>query len=651
MGATNMPSTVDIWDDFFKLYYWDNILDLAREYPIEKSLVIQFNDIYNFNSDLANELLNTPDVVLEHANSALRNVILPVEISLDEANVRIANTPEKIRRRDIRQEHVGKLITIDGIVQRITEVIPKITTAAFSCQRCQQITYVRQDDTRFVEPYECENELCQRKNCFKLLSNESTKIDYQKIRIQELTEHLKGGEKSQTIDVDIFNDLTGQVLPGNRVTIIGILRAYQRVKANGKTPYEDLVLDANHIQINDVQEIVILTPQDIANMRAIAAQPDAIGRLVDSYAPSIHGMRNEKEGILCSSVSKGYKIRSDGTPQREYSHILICSDPGMAKSNLKMALKGIIPGLVLSSGTGSTKAGLTAAVVKDDFAGGSLSIEAGSLVLADGCGIALDEFDKFDKDDIRNLNDALSNCQFEIDKAGFHLKLWSRCFVVAFQNPKEGRFDRNTPFASQINIPPDTLSRFDLIFLISDDATEKKDKLIGDKIVDSWIGIDEESDIEVLSIDDMQKYIAYAQTIQPKIPLELKNIIVNKYVLARRKSEEGRIAVTARYVEALLRLAKAEAQLALSNIVTVEHVERACRIIDVGLSQTSVDEDGRLDSDIISTGKSKSQKEKIKLIKEIINTLAADHKGIAPEGELILQCIEKGFKDNEIMKL
>ncbi len=646
-----MPSSIQFWEDFFKRYYWEDILDLAKDYPEKRSLLFRFADLERYDMDVASELLEHPDSVLKHANDALMGIDLPADIEFKNTHVRIDVCPDKVRRRNIRREHVDKLISLDGVVQRITDVVPKIFLAAFKCQRCGQYNIIPQTEGKFVEPFVCESDDCGRRGPFKLVNEGSEFIDSQKIRLQEQTEDLKSGEKSQTIDLDIDDDLVGIVLPGNRVTVTGIVRAYQRVKAQGKSTYFDLVMDVIHIKIIEGQETIVLTPETKRRMNEIAqAHPDNIvDVLVGGFAPTVHGMEIMKEGLLCCAVSNGFKLRQDGTPQREFSHILICSDPGMAKSNLKHALKKIMPRLILSSGTGSTTAGLTAATLKDDFADGSWSVEAGVLALADGGGAALDEFDKFDKKDIKKLNDALSNCQFEVDRAGFHLKLWARCFVAAFQNPKSGRFDPYEPLPEQVDIPPDTLSRFDLIYTLSDDVNETNDLLVGTKIADAWMGAPEVNGDDVpIEIEVMQKYIAYAQTIHPEFKQEVVDAIIKQYIWARRRSVDGRVAVTPRYQESLFRLSKAEAQLHLSGTVEISHLNRAIKLLETSILQVGTDDQGRLDADILATGQSKSQRDRVKILTSLIIEVQKDHNGIAPLGEIILIAQDRGFVAEDI---
>lgn len=649
-------SSVLAWNEFLRRYYWEDVLKLAGEYPEKRSLFVQFSDIEKFDFELATELLEHPDVVMKHMNEALVAIDLPVDVEFKKTHIRIAGCPEKIRRRDIRQDNVDRLIMLDGIVQRATEVTPRIVLAAFKCQRCGHVTFVPQAEGMFIEPFECESDVCGRKGPFKLLFDQSGKVDAQVIRLQELTEDMKSGEKSQTIDVSLDDDIAGLVAPGNRVSIVGILRAYQRHTKMGKSPFLDLCLDAIHIEVRDGGQLIItLTQEDIRKLKEMALQPNVVDRIVESFVPTVHGMQAIKEGMLCAAVSNGHKLRGDGTPQRDFSHVLICSDPGMAKSNLKMGLKKIVPRLVLSSGTGSTKAGLTAAAVKDGFAGGTWSVEAGVLALADGGGVGLDEFDKFNKAEIKNLNDALSQCQFEIDKVGFHLKLWARCFVVAFMNPKEGRFDQYTPLPEQVDIPPDTLSRFDLIFTLYDLIDEKNDLDVATKIAQAWTGLPkvaekvaEKINSEIIPVETLQKYISYAQALRPVPSEEVVQAMIRQYVFTRQRSKEGRVAITSRYKESLLRLSKAEAQLSLSQTIEMHHLRRAINLLEASIAQVGTDEHGQLDADIIATGQSKSQRDKVKLLTFLITDIQENNRGIAPIGEIILAAQENGLAADDV---
>lgn len=646
-------SSIELWGDFLHRYCWEEILRLACDFPARRSLIINFHDVERFDFELGAELIEHPDAVLKQAHEALWQIDLPAEVDIWLPHVRISELPEKIRRRDLRKKDLNHLICLDGIVNKSTEIYPKIVNAAFKCHRCGHMNHIPQDNYRFIEPFECEDELCGRKNAFKLLLEESEKVDAQRLRLAELPEDLEGGEKSQTVDANLYDDLAGIVLPGNRVTVVGILRAHQVVKPTGKTTVMELYIDALHVQVNDKRDLITLSSEDKLRLQTLAEQPDVVDTLVSAFAPTIQGMEALKEGILCSASSNGLSFRSDGTPQREYSHLLAVTDPSMGKTNLKFALKKLMPDVVLSSGTGSTKAGLLAAAVKDDFAGGSWSIEAGVLPLADKSGAVIDEMDKFSKEEYNQLNDALSNCQFEVSKAGFQLKLWTRCFVIALMNPKSGRFDPYELEGSQIVIPPDTLSRFDLIFALKDTPNQDLDAVIADKMLDAWQGNGDEHE-PVLSADDLMKYLAFARSIkiEDKFEQDVDEKMKRWYLMARKRSDpSGRVAVTARYLESLARLAKAEARLHLSKTVKMAHLDRAIKLLEASVMSFGVNEKGEWDADVRESGMSKSQRDKVCLMLKIIKEGADENRGTAPLGEIVLRAQEEGFKDMEIKPL
>ena len=236
-------SSHQLWEEFFKRYYKDAINDLAESYPEKRSLWVKFSDIEKFDPDLGRELIDHPDPVLKHANEAIVSIDLPVDVIIDSAHVRIIGLPERIQIRELRSSNINKFISVAGLIRKATEVRPKVIVAAFKCQRCDHVTMMPQGEGKFVEPFECENDVCGRKGPFKLVHEESEFIDAQKLRVQESPDDLRGGEQPQTLDVDVDDDLAGIVAPGDRVVISGVLRSFQRTTQQGKSTFFDLVLD------------------------------------------------------------------------------------------------------------------------------------------------------------------------------------------------------------------------------------------------------------------------------------------------------------------------------------------------------------------------------------------------------------------------
>ena len=172
------------------------------------------------------------------SRSRLKEIDLPVEKSLEQAHVRVIKIPNRIPIRELRSKHLSRFVAIEGMIRKATEVRPRITKAAFQCLRCGHLTIVEQNSFKFEEPFAgCEEETCGKKGPFKVSIEDSTFIDAQKLQIQESPENLKGGSQPQSLEVDTEDDLTGNITPGDRVIINGILKSRQRALKDGKSTF------------------------------------------------------------------------------------------------------------------------------------------------------------------------------------------------------------------------------------------------------------------------------------------------------------------------------------------------------------------------------------------------------------------------------
>lgn len=633
------------WEEFIRSRYWDDLLKLAESYPSTRSLIVDFADLDRYDTEFADDLLENPDVMLDAAHTALQEIVLPVDVDLSGAHVRVVNLPQHLKTRDLRSDHIGKLIAIEGQVRTATEVRPKIVRAAYECQRCGHVFYVEQSGTRFIEPYECPNEACDRRGPFRLLPKRSQFVDAQKVRVQESPEDLRGGEQPQTLDVELGDDLVGRIFPGDRVIINGILRSYQRTTQSGKSTYFDLFLDGISIEMMEQEfEEIEISAEDEKQILELSRDPDIYRKIVRSIAPSIYGYEDVKEALALQLVSGFSKRLPDGARIRGDIHILLVGDPGVAKSQLLRYMAKLSPRGIYTSGKSSTSAGLTATAIKDELGDGRWTIEAGALVLADKGIAAVDEMDKMSPDDRSALHEAMEQQTISVAKAGVMATLKSRCALLAAANPKMGRFDKYEPIAPQINLTPALMSRFDLIFVLTDEPNAERDSHIATHILRSnYAGelssqrsinpsINEE-DIESatqiikpeIEPELLRKYVAYARkNIFPTLTKVAMERFKEYYISLRSQGQDGNkpVPVTARQLEALIRLGEASARLRLSNQITEEDVDRVIRIVESCLKKVGVDpETGMLDADVISIGISKSTRDKTKLMLNIIREL------------------------------
>ncbi len=657
------------WEEFLRSRYWDELLELADSYPDERSLVVKFPDLDRYDPEFAEELLENPEQIMEAAAAALLELDLPMDVYMDKAHVRIAELPRHYKTRELRSDHIGKLLAIEGLVRTATEVRPKIISAAFQCQRCGYTFFKEQTGNKFEDQnLKCQNQACDRGGPFKLVLNQSKFVDAQKIRVQESPEDLRGGEQPQTLDVELEDDLAGRIFPGDRVIVNGILKSYQRSSPQqGKSTYFDLFHKGISVEMKEQEfEEIDISQEDEEMILEMSRDPEIYEKVTHSIAPSIFGYDDVKEALGLQLVSGFEKHLPDGARIRGDIHILLVGDPGIAKSQLLRYMTKISPRGIYTSGKSSTSAGLTATAVKDELGDGRWTIEAGALVLADKGIAAVDEMDKMDNEDKSALHEAMEQQTISVAKAGVMATLKSRCSLLAAANPKLGRFDKYEPIAPQINLTPALMSRFDLIFVLTDDPDTNRDSRIAEHILKSnyagelatqisWNPDISQEDIDSAMVvikpeiepEMLRKYVAYARKkIFPTLTDEAKEYFGKYYVSLRTQGQDSNkpVPVTARQLEALIRLGEASARLRLSNKVTMEDAQRVIKILEACLKKVGVDPDtGFLDADIIATGMTKSTRDRTKSVMDVIRDISKEQQGPAPKDAVLDRAEELGI--------
>ncbi|MBU2639752.1 MAG: ATP-binding protein [Nanoarchaeota archaeon] len=330
---------------------------------------------------------------------------------------------------------------------------------------------------------------------------------------------------------------------------------------------------------------------------------------------------------------------------------IVCHNSG--KSQLLQFVSKAAPKARYLSGKGVTSAGMTASVIKDEFLRG-WALEAGALVLAN-MGIAcLDEMDKISEEDTSSLHEAMEQQTVTISKANIQATLRTETTVLAAANPKFGRFDPYTPIAGQIDMPPTLINRFDLIFPIRDIPDREKDEKIASHVLE--IQRDPKQLKSEIPIVMMKKYIAYVkQRVFPKLTKEAIEEIKDFYVGLRNLPTIGDdisvkpIPISARQLEALVRLAEGSARVRLSKIVTKKDTQRAITILKYCLMQVGFDyETGQIDIDRISTGITASERGKILSVREIINELDKKVGKEIPIEDILAEAAEKGINEDKV---
>jgi len=635
MMSTSDKSKTSIskFEEFFSTKYKDDVFKILEKYPDDRSLIVDYIDLERFDPDLADLLIEKPDDVLLASAKAIKNID-PLMKDAD-LNIRLENLTNLIQLKHLLSKYIGKFVSVEGIVRKTDEIRPRIETGVFECRGCMRLHEVEQTNSNStVEPSLCTE--CGGRS-FRLLEGESKYIDTQTARIQEPLENLSGGTEPKQILIILEDDLVDSLNPGDKVLITGTLKTFREERSGKFKNY----IYANFIKPQEEEfEELEISVEDEEKIIALSKDPNIHEKIIKSTAPSIKGYRQVKEAIALQLFGGAAKELEDKTRLRGDIHILIVGDPGIGKSQMLKYVSKLAPRSIYTSGKGTTGAGLTAAAVRDELGGWSL--EAGALVLGDKGNVCVDELDKMRSEDRSALHEALEQQTISIAKAGIMATLNSRCSVLAAANPKFGRFDRYKSVAEQIDLPSPILSRFDLTFVVEDKPNVENDRELAQHILkihqEDSIGYEIEPDL-------LRKYIAYARkNINPKLTDESNKVLEDFYVDMRSGAveEDSPVPITARQLEAIIRLSEASAKIKLKDFVEEEDAKKAISLQLACLKEVGYDpETGKIDVDMVEGRTPKSERDKLQKVVDEIRELQEEYGDQAPVNVLTSNLIDQ----------
>lgn len=638
--------------EFLDTYCEDEIYELATGYPEKRSLYIKHKDVWIYSEGLRRafeeHFLKIEPIIRQALadTKALKYRTDNTEL-LDNVKIRVSCVMPSLKQtiRNLGTKDIGKLVCVDGYARLVSDTEPKSKVSYFECLRCGHITTIYHNGDKFIEPSYCEDETCGKKGPFTEIESPEGYVDSQRMQIQELPDFTTG-TKTQDIIIECEEDLTNIVRPGDRITVIGILKLKPKFANGARKTINEKTIFALSIEKQDIGfEDYILSRDDEDKIIELSQDPDIETKIIESFAPSIYGNEDIKEALSLQLFGGVKKILPDGTVQRGDLNVGLIGDPGGAKTRFLRRSVQISPRGVYASGRSTSAAGLTAAAVKDPLNDGSWILEGGAAVMASGGILAIDEIGQAKEEDKSALHEVMENGTISVAKAGNVTTLKAECGIIMAGNPINGYFDRYSDFAKQMGIPPALWSRLGLVFIMLDEPEEKRDTAISNHILNSHrIGgmiqnkeraknpTFSESDLKEaineieapISEEFLRKYIAYARIhIFPVASKPVLKEITNFYNDVRRlklDKPDSPVPITPRTIEDLYRLSEAHARMRLSNEITSCDVKAAKRLIIVSLKQVGMDEKGNLDANVLYGGKSKSQQDKIKSLMSAIKS-------------------------------
>lgn len=628
----------------------------------ERRLIVNIDEVRSFNRDFATGILDEPNEYIPAFEEALRDRILTLADPIKHAQIhdkpfyiglRGSFGDHHVNPRTMRSVHLGKMMSLEGIVTRCSLVRPKVLRSVHYCEDTQNF-HAREyrDATMYGTHPPTSNAYPTDDGDNHPLMTEyglSTFRDHQMICIQEMPERAPPGQLPRSVEVVMDDDLVDRCKPGDRIQLVGMYKSMgNRVGQSTSSTFRTLMVGNNLNLLSSKAGGGIaasqITDTDIRHINKVAKRKNVFDLLWQSLAPSIYGHDYIKKAILLLLLGGQEKNLPNGTHIRGDINVLMVGDPSTAKSQMLRFVLNTAPLAIATTGRGSSGVGLTAAVTSDKETG-ERRLEAGAMVLADRGVVCIDEFDKMSDVDRVAIHEVMEQQTVTIAKAGIHTSLNARCSVVAAANPIYGQYDVHKDPHRNIALPDSLLSRFDLLFVVTDDVDEQRDRTVSehvlrmhrylqpgleegqpardtlDQVLDVGDGSAEQSDAllgeaspfekfnpllhagiaatqaasgrkkqmeQVLSIAFVKKYIQYAkQRIQPVLTKAATEWIVNVYSNLRNDEMRGNqrrtSPLTARTLETLIRLATAHAKARLSAHVEEKDAEMAEEILRFAL--------------------------------------------------------------------
>ena len=542
----------------------------------------------------------------------------------------VVGAPDQCERTfdSLSSYDTGKVVKIQGQVSEVGDTMVVYTKIAFRCstnlvdedgnkldRKCNNIILQPQnpEEGTVSKPQQCNS--CGGKELNKLDSDKSRIEPIQRIQMQE----VNISEEPKAMMVELRGNLTDLITAGSTIEITGIVRLSPLSK--GGIMNSMYILGQSLRIVSEEAFTLVISDEQEAEIMSFAKKGKIGDRMNDLCNAWIgHIKLKDQEAIKHALMLQA--IGSSQTPfgHRTAIHIMIAGDPGTAKTLLLLAAQKILPASRYLDASGATAVGLTAAAEQiEDFYTGKKrwGLKPGIIPLTPKDAIcSIDELNLY-KGDFGDINTALESGKIYKTTGPVKGILDAPASILAGANPMAGEkkkfvTGKGMSFTNQIGMDLPQLQRFDLIYVLLDEADRERDYDIAMSILGS--GANTMSSVDLSFV---QRYIALAKKVEPAFTEEAREYIADRHAKKREK-DKGDYMRSHRLVPALQRLSLAVARFDFSETVTLEHVEYAEKVCSASINEK--------DPGLVTGAVDKKSREKQEKTEELVLSLFKNNK-------------------------
>lgn len=335
--------------DYFKEFFEKQGRKYIKEIVAQKRnhVVFDFDELMNWDSTVTNILIESPErgAFEEFRQAMIDAIAIESSNQIDGNDIEIGFIDNKsvplVKLHNIGAKHVGKIIKVRGLVNRLSFVRPMYLNVVFKCRECGKTTspILQESPLALTLP---SKGCCSKNKLFDPVESLSSAIDSQEFALQELHEDVTSRVPQRTRMFIKLQYLINRVNCGDEVEVIGLVKLTSMYKQHVKSRFNEIYLEVLGIDKKSKDpETLEITPEEELEIQELANKPNIYQILIDNVAPSIFGHRDLKEACLLSlfgGVDRQREINIRGN-----IHVLFVGDPSTSKSQLLRATAELSP--------------------------------------------------------------------------------------------------------------------------------------------------------------------------------------------------------------------------------------------------------------------------------------------------------------------